>query len=72
MPRYPSSAQQEPAPRHERVADPRFARITDNVIVGAFTTSLGGIDQNTTTTWTDGGGSAQMRSSFARTATLVP
>ncbi len=31
MPRYPSTAQQEPAPRHERVADPRFARITDNV-----------------------------------------
>ena len=32
-----------------RIVGGTDARITDNVIVGAFTTSLGGIDQNTTT-----------------------
>ena len=30
-PRNQASAQPEPAPRYERTADPRFARITDNV-----------------------------------------
>ena len=31
MPRNQATPQPEPAPRYERVADPRFARITDNV-----------------------------------------